>query len=249
MAQAFFSVDAEAQNTRLSENNDIGWYTVSLTHKISKKWSAQAEYQWRRTEFGKSWQQSLLRPAINYQVTPALQVQLAYVWAETYPYGEYTINSFGKTFPEHRVAEQVQINDEIGRVGLTHRFRLEQRWLAKYNSAASEKPDDFTFLNRFRYMLRLQCPLQGKTLDDKEFYAAAYDELFIGLGKNVGENIFDQNRTALLVGYKLNRHYRAEGGYFTQTLQLGREVTNRNVIQYNKGFIVSLIMNTGNGKK
>ena len=144
--------------------------------------------------------------------------------------------------------EQAQVTDEIGRFSLQHRLRLEQRWLEKYNNAASEVPESHTYVNRFRYMLRVQAPLQGRTLDDHEFYAAAYDELFIGFGKNVGENIFDQNRVALLAGYKLNKHLRIEAGYLNQILQLGREVNNRNVLQYNKGLIVNVLVNTGNGK-
>ncbi len=238
---------ASAQNTRLNDHNSIGWYTSTINHKIAENWSAQIEYQWRRDQWISNWQQSLFRPAINYQMLPDMQLQMGMAWVVTFDYGDYPLNSFGKTYPEYRLHEQVQFSQQVARVSLQHRIRLEQRWVARFNSAVSEKPDAYTYTNRTRYMLRMQCPLQGRTLDDREFYAAAYDELFIGFGKNVGENIFDQNRIGVLAGYKVNKHLRVEAGYLNQTLQLGREIGNRNVLQYNEGIILNILVNTGNG--
>ncbi|MBK9735808.1 MAG: DUF2490 domain-containing protein [Saprospiraceae bacterium] len=43
-------------------------------------------------------------------------------------------------------------------------------------------------------MVRIQCPLFRSSIDNKTAYMAAYNELMIGFGKNVNENIFDQNR-------------------------------------------------------
>ena len=48
--------------------------------------------------------------------------------------------------------------------------------------------------------------------NDKQLYAAAADEIFIGDGKNLGVNIFGQNRIFLLLGYKLNKNLSIEGG-------------------------------------
>jgi len=87
----------------------------------------------------------------------------------------------------------------------------------------------------------LQMPL-GKQKIQKS-YAAAYDEVFIGFGKNVGENIFDQNRTGLLLGRTFNKVFRMEGGYFCQIVQLSREIENKNLIQYNQGFIINSYFN------
>lgn len=237
-----------AQNTRLNDHNNIGWYVLNGTYKLNPKFSIQGEYQWRRNDLITAWQQSLLRVGVNYQLLPNVQVQGGAGWIVTYDYGDYPINAYGKTFPEYRLHEQALLTQSAERVDISHRFRLEQRWLGKFNSAASDKPESFTYMNRIRYMLRLQCPLQGRTLDDHEFYAAAYDELFVGFGKNVGENIFDQNRIALLAGYRLNKYFRIEGGYFSQTVQLGREINNRNVFQYNEGFILSLNVTAGKVK-
>lgn len=95
------------------------------------------------------------------------------------------------------------LNDKMGKVELGHRFMLEQRWIGRYTNAMLTKEDDYFCVNRFRYMYRMQMALKGKTIGDKTPYAAIYDEVFLGFGKNVNENVFDQNRLGLLLGYPL----------------------------------------------
>jgi hypothetical protein len=89
----------------------------------------------------------------------------------------------------------------------------------------------------------MQIPLRGQSIADKTPYCAAYNEIFVGFGRSVNENIFDQNRIGLLLGYRFNKTLRVEGGYFNQILQLGREISGRNVFQYNNGIIVNLYLN------
>lgn len=232
-----------AQNTRLRDNNKIGWYSATGTFAFKKKWSAHLEYQWRREDYIKTWQQSLLRTGVNYHANSSTTLRIGYAWAETYAYGDYPINAFGKTFTEHRIYEAATLTQRTGTLDLSHRIMLEQRWLPRYASAASAKPDEWLFMNRARYMLRLQHSLKGKTLEDKEPYVAAYDELLIGFGKNVNENIFDQNRFGLLLGYRFSPKFRLEAGYLSQIVQLSREIGGRNVFQHNNGFIISSVFN------
>jgi hypothetical protein len=92
-------------------------------------------------------------------------------------------------------------------------------------------------------MFRAQIPLKGKEIKDKTPYFAIYDEIFIGFGSNVNENIFDQNRVGIMLGYRFSPTIRIETGYLNQTLQLGREVNNRNVFQYNNGIILNANFN------
>ena len=73
--------------------------------------------------------------------------------------------------------------------------------------------------------------------------AAIYDEIFIGFGKNVNENVFDQNRLGVLLGYRFSSKLRIEGGFLSQIVQLPREINNRNVFQYNNGLIVHTVFN------
>ena len=228
-----------AQNTRQNEYNTIGWYNYFGTFKLDEKFSLHTEYQFRRDNLITDKQQELLRLGVNYQLNPKIQFRLGYAWIETYAYGETPINSFGRDFTEHRAFQMITINDKASIIDLSHRFMLEQRWVGRYSNANVTSEDQFPLLNRFRYMFRVQIPLKGKSLENKTPYLAIYDEIFLGFGENVNENIFDQNRLGILIGYKFNNTVRIEAGYLNQILQLGREVDKRNVFQNNNGFIIN----------
>lgn len=238
----FFN-EVHSQNTRINDHNQIGWYNYFGTFKIAKKYSIHTEYQWRRDNYISDKQQGLLRVGLNYQANPKLQLRLGYAWIETYPYGDFAINGQGKDFTEHRIFQMITLSDKISKFELSHRFVLEQRFVGRYTKPELTVEDDYLFLNRFRYMLRVQMPLKGSEITNRTPYLAAYNEIFIGFGTNVNENVFDQNRIGLLLGYKFNNNFRIEGGYLNQTLQLGREIEQRNVFQNNNGFIVNSIIN------
>ena len=240
---SFYVRNTTAQNTRITDKNNIGWFNNFTTLKFSDKWSGHLEYQWRRNEIVTKWQQSLFRTGINYQVNNKLALRLGYAWIETFPYGDIPLQTAGKRFPEHRIFQMATINDNLNRIEISHRFMLEQRWIGRFTNAIIVKPDDFVFVNRLRYMYRMQMALGKKTITDKTVYAAIYDEVFMGFGKNVNENVFDQNRLAILLGYRFSKKIRIEGGFFNQVLQYGREVNNRNIFQYNNGIILNTFLN------
>lgn len=227
------------QNNRLNTSNDIGWYNYFGTIKLSGKFGLHTEYQWRRNNTITDWQQSLLRVGVNYNLNPRVLLRVGYGWIETFPYGEYSLNGLGRDFTEHRIFEMVQLSHKEGVVDVSHRFMLEQRFVGRYSSAAVSKEDDFPLLNRLRYMVRLQAPLKGKEIKDRTPYLALYDEVFIGFGKNVNANIFDQNRIGILLGYRFNKNVRIEAGYLNQTLQFGRLINGQNVFQSNSGLIIN----------
>lgn len=239
----FFNAISFAQNTRLNHNNTIGWYNYFGTFKLSDKFGLHTEYQWRRNNIITDWQQSLLRVGLNYNLNPRVFFRAGYGWIETFPYGEYSINGFGRDFTEHRIFEMVQLTHREGIVDFSHRFMLEQRFVGRYSAPEKLKEDEHPLLHRIRYMVRLQVPFIGKEIKDKTPYIALYDELFIGFGKNVNANIFDQNRLGALLGYRFNKYIRIEAGYLNQILQFGRQIDKRNVFQNNSGFIINANFN------
>ena len=232
-----------AQNTRITDPNTIGWLAYNGTIKLNKKWGIHTELQLRRDRVVSKPQQNLYRTGINFSLNNKVSFRAGYALAETYNYGDIPINNLGKQFTEHRIFQMATLNDKSGIFEFSHRFILEQRWIGRYSSTALSKEDEFVYWNRLRYMFRTNIPLKGKTISDKTPYLAVYDEILIGFGKNVNENIFDQNRLALLFGYKFSPKLRIEGGYLNQVVQLSREVTGRNVFQENKGILISTALN------
>lgn len=237
-----FSACSHAQNDRVNDINNVNWLQTFNIITLNKKWSLHAEYQWRREKGLKYWQQSILRIGANYKINDKVIAHLGYAWVETFPYGDYPIANNG-TFPEHRLYEQLTLRQPTDKLLFTHRFRIEQRWLGriKAGTAGNGEIEDWFFLHRFRYQFRTQYPFWMK--GDKQFYGVAADEIFIGAGKNLGTNIFDQNRIFLLLGLKLNKKISLEAGYINQTLQQGRRVNNNTIMQRNNGVVLSYFIN------
>ncbi|MCX6293903.1 MAG: DUF2490 domain-containing protein [Sphingobacteriales bacterium] len=232
-----------AQQKRLKDNNSIGWYNIFTTTKLNSKWSIHAEFQFRRVDFAKNGQQNLFRTGINFQPDKSILFRLGYANVETFSYGDYPINALGKQFTEHRIFEMISIQNKFHSADLSNRFMLEQRFNGKYSSADLTKEDEYVFLNRIRYMFRLQIPIGCTKSQVKKPYIGFYDEVFLGFGKNVGENIFDQNRIGALLGYKLNETAKFELGYLNQIVQLSREIDSKNVFQYNSGLLANIFLN------
>lgn len=229
-----------SQEQRLADHNSIGWFAYTGNFKVTSKLSIHTEYQWRRVEAVKNWQQGLFRTGLNYAVRKDVNIIVGYAFADTYVYGDYPA---AFRFPEHRFFEQVLIKNPIGSLDLSHRFMLEQRFLGKVSMIGGNKNTDFSFLNRMRYRVRGEIPLHKKTAIKKPWSIIAQDEIFVGWGKNMGANIFDQNRIGLLIGYKMNKTVKLEAGYINQTLQQGRRVNDKAVYQYNNGFLLAANFN------
>lgn len=238
-----YSHSGYSQNNRINDYNQIGWYNLFTTLKFTPKVGIHLEYQFRRTNWILNWQQSLLRTGLNYQLKDKVLFRAGYAWVITFPYSENTIQKFGKVFPEHRAYEMVQLSDNIGRVGFQHRFMLEQRFIGKFNDSTSIKVDGFSFVNRLRYMCRVNVPINKPKLEKNTVYFTAYDEVMIGFGKNIGSNIFDQNRFGALIGFQANSVFRFEAGFLSQIIMLGRTINNRNVMHYDNGVIANMNVN------
>lgn len=239
----FLFHSASSQTNRINTHNNIGWYAYFGTTKLSFRISLHTEYQWRRNNFITGWQQSLLRLGMNYQCNPNLLLRVGYAWVETFPYGEYALNAFNRDYTEHRIFEMIQLSQKQGILDLSHRFMLEQRFVGTYSSPSLNKEDAYPLLNRIRYLLRMQVPIAGREIKDRTPYINVYDEIFLGFGKNVNNNVFDQNRIGALFGYRWSKNIRLEAGFLSQILQLGRQINSRNVFQYNNGIIINALVN------
>lgn len=221
---------AHAQGDRIKDRNTNGWYMYFGDHKFSGKWGIHAEAQFRRHHILKDPQQLLIRTGLNYDLTPAAMFTLGYGFIQTHPYGDYPAAG---TFPEQRLYQQLQVKGTLARLGLSHRYRLEQRWVKQ------PEAEDYTFLNRARYMLKATLPLAGATLEAREPFLAVYEEVFVGFGENTKQNIFDQNRAYVAVGYRISNTASFELGYLNQIVQKANGI----VFEYNHTLQVSFFHN------
>ena len=170
-----------------------------------------AEVQWRRSDVFSKNQQLLLRTGLEYFVRPDVRLTIGYGFIETYPYGEFAVP---RAFPEHRIWQQLLVQQELGRIKLAHRYRLEQRMIG---NATTGQFENGRYENRMRYMAKATVNI---THGEHPIYAALYDEVFVNFGKDVGYNIFDQNRLYGAVGYTISSNFKMELGYLYQLVQL-----------------------------
>lgn len=221
------SIFAQRQFT----NNQPSWFMYFGSHKISEKWGLHLEAQLRRNEFISKPQQLLLRTGINYHFTPNAFATVGYAFVETYPYGGLPAKS---SFPENRIWEQIQLKSQQNAFEIISRFRLEQRFVkSPIQIGQSYEPGGAIFTNRFRILNRVSIPFNGKIINDKSLYISAFDEIMINFGKNVAQNIFDQNRIYLALGYKIPKWGRLEVGYLNQLIIKGdgKNVENNHTMQ------------------
>ncbi len=205
-----------SQSQRQYATNWNGWIMYVGNHRLSDKWGAHLEAQWRRSEIILGNQQLLLRTGISYYLNSQVSFTGGYCYVITYPYGELASTA---TFPENRIWEQLNMKNAIGSVEIINRFRLEQRYVYSPVLKNGEyEPGDAIYTNRVRWMNRYSIPFKGKNIEDKSVYITFYNELYINFGKNVRYNIFDQNRAYAALGYKVPTLGRLEIGYLHQAI-------------------------------
>jgi len=234
---------AVAQNNRATESNQIGWHAFFLNYAITEKWSFHGEAQLRRVSFIDDAQQNLYRMGVNYVVHPQVTFRAGYAFADTHNYGIVPIQANGIRFPEHRTYQMVLLKNPIEKADISHRFMLEQRWVGRNLDPKAIKADEWVYLNRVRYMLRMDIPIHSLGTVQSTPYLSIYDEIMIGFGRNVNQNIFDQNRIGALAGIKFNPKLKIEAGYLNQILQLGRLVDGKNHFQHNSGYVINSYFN------
>lgn len=104
---------------------------------------------------------------------------------------------------EHRIYQQYSTKQSFNRVNITHRYRIEERFIE----------DDFKL--RFRYFLSFNIPINKKEMIKNAVYISAYNEVFLS-----GEKpIFDRNRIYGGLGYVINKNFRVETAIMTQVFE------------------------------
>lgn len=222
---------AQAAGPRAVGTNTNAWLTYAGDHAFARRWALLPEVQARRADGLARWQQLLVRVGLAYTLVPGVRLAAGYAFQEAWPYGEQPAPG---RFPEHRLWQQAQLGHGTGRVAWQHRYRVEQRWVDVPLDAHAR---DRRYTNRARYLARATVPLRGPTVDAGELYTSAYDEAFVSWGRNVGRNVFDQNRAAALLGWRAGANTRLEGGYLQQLVFKGDGVQ----VERNHTLLVTLV--------
>jgi Protein of unknown function (DUF2490) len=191
---AFFislSIGSFAQRTKEVQNQNHFWWSINSTVKVYKQWSIVGDLHIRRTNYLKNNNFYYTRIGAAYAINKNLSVSLAggHMWlANKTAVTELFVN-------ENRLVEQVQLVQPLGKIQLSQRLRVEQRWIQKVIN--NELSDEYRYSTRYRYQLALNIPVSSNKYIPT---IAMSDELMLQTGKDIVYNNFDQNR--LFAGIK-----------------------------------------------
>ncbi|MBK7271196.1 MAG: DUF2490 domain-containing protein [Flavobacteriales bacterium] len=229
---------------RVEDPNANLWVSHWGDQRFSEHWSFHTEAHWRRADLGATAQQLLLRPAINYHLNEQVMCTLGYSYYENYPYGEYPIR-FGNW--EHHLFQQVQLGQSIGRVRLGHRFRMEERFIARLLPQAVDPSegefDGYGYQSRFRYRVWLTLPLGHEKVEPGVFTANLYDEVFLNFGDSQHLDYIHQNRISALLGYQVSKPFSVLLGYLFQNIQRPGAANGADLLEYNSTIHLALLLN------
>ena len=178
--------------------NEGKWLVYFGNQKINNKWLLQSDLQYRLNQVADQKSQLLLRAGLGYNLTEAnhnILIGLAYIqsnWEE----GDVA----KPVTKEQRIYQQYLYKQKINNLFITHRARVEERFIA----------DDFGL--RSRYFLSLQKPLNGKLLNRRSIYVSCFNELFL----DIKNQKFDRNRFYTGIGFGVSDDIRLETGYLIQ---------------------------------
>ena len=178
-------------------------------HPIKGKWGVHLEAQLRRSQGFVRPQQSLIRPAVNYDINKSTQATFGYAYVKTYPYGDFPVR---QAFYEHRIYQQLVYRRPWKHVRMQYRGRFEQRWIdVQKPLAVGPLPhQQWRLQQRVRFNIRMDVPLSDK------YYLAFYNELMLNVPPNRAPRMLDQNRAYGALGYRAHPNWRLEMGYLHQ---------------------------------
>lgn len=188
-------------------------------------------------------QQHLLRAGLRRTLSERLTLAGGYAFVRTSRYGDYP-SIVGRPRPEHRLYQDLTLSDALGRLRLTHRWRLEQRWLGQRADGGQGAVADWQYLNRARYQLAARWPLGPSAPDAPGWYLTGSEEIFIGFGRNVGQNVFNQNRIAAGLGHQFGPALGLELNYLNQISQhdVPDPTSGRAVFELNHGVRLNVLL-------
>ena len=195
--------------TKAQDSNLGNWLIYIGNKKINEKWNIHNEVQYRNYNAAGDLEQLLLRTGLGYNITEKSNILLGYGYILSESYNGDSDEKVSVN--EHRIFQQFTTKQSIGKVGLSHRYRFEQRFVE----------DDFKL--RLRYFLGVNIPLQHKEEGKNPLYLSMYNEIFL----NTKSSVFDRNRVYGGLGYKFSKSLRLELGYMNQFFETsGRDQIN-----------------------
>lgn len=174
------------------------WNILDAKIKVNKNWSVFTEAQLRSLNFYDAFYYYELKGGATFQLSKNVSVTGGLGTYQTYsPGGNFKTPELNNEF---RTWLQLDMAQEIKRLRIEHRYRIEQQW-------ASDG-----FHNRFRYRLNATLPIAKKNIAPKTFYVNSSEEVFF----TTNSPYFIKNRFFAGCGYVFTKLFTCQSGYMQQ---------------------------------
>lgn len=166
---------------------------------------------------------------IHYKITSNFDIAAGITYSQQSP--QFSDATSTLVIPEIRPFQEITQSQTLGKsVTLSHRFRLDERFIRKNNGIEILEGSDFNF--RFRYRPQLAINL-SKSESKTPTNLKIADELMVNFGGEIVYNHFDQNRVYVGLEKVLSKNFSVEMGYlhWYQQRPSGKVFFDRNILR------------------
>lgn len=215
------------QTEKIIDHQSIFWSRYYNQLTVNEKWSLHSEFDNRL--FLKPLTQNLfvIRIQGRYKINKNFETGVGAAYFSVSTQDPDILPNF-KT-PEYRGQQDIIWKHDLGKIVLSHRLQIEERFI--HNANKQELLDGTTFSWRFRY--RFQGDYFFYKKDNHYLKAILSDEILFNSGKSTHKNTFDQNRIYAALQYGVHKNIAFELGYLNsfQRRANGVDFFNRDIIR------------------
>lgn len=200
-----------------SRDNYNMWFQYLMSARLTDKSTLTALSQYRSFDLAYDTRLFLVSAYVDYEVANDVKPAAGFMFLVL---DSYKTDNSKKERYEKRPFQQVTLGGNIGRTSVSHRFRVEERFISN--------PDEF--IVRLRYLISLRIPFNRKGEKEK-LYGILKNELRMNVVK---EDPFDSNRLTAGLGIKVGKNSAIEVAFINQ-LETG-STSNYGYIGYRNSF-------------
>jgi len=204
------SIVSLAQKT--IEYNNQQWMAYNNQLKLSKKLTLFSDFGMRRTNYFEQFSQITMRTGLGYPIYGNIQGLTGFACFQTFRENKLTRI-------ELRPFQDISTNQNLGKITLHNRIRIEARHFNDLATGEVESRSSFNF--RFRYRILFGIPflnIPTKNNDSKLIFNIG-DEIMINAGKQIVYNVLDNNRLLIGATYQVRENI---SFIFLYNFQIGR---------------------------
>jgi len=193
------------------------WFQYLMSAKLTDKSTLTALSQYRSFDLAYDTRLFLVSAYVDYEVANEVKPAAGFMFLVL---DSYKSDNSKKERYEKRPFQQVTLGGNIGRTSVSHRFRVEERFISNPNE----------FIVRLRYLISLRIPF-NRAREKEKLYGILKNELRMNVVK---EDPFDSNRLTVGLGIKVGKNSAIEVAFINQ-LETG-STSNYGYIGYRNSF-------------